>query len=120
MNTRSDPGRAGPPTPDRGADRARELDADLDVDLELARGDDVLGTSLRSLLSPPPDIEGRVADQVSQHLIGRSAAGTALDLLGLGVRTFMTFLSEDPSDADRFGESPDHGPGRDDDRRATT
>src|SRR5690606_35596615 len=76
--------------------------------------------SLRSLLSPPSDSEERVADQVSQQLIDGSAAGTALDLLGLGVRTFMMFLSEDPSAADRDRERPEDGPNRDEqDRRAT-
>lgn len=110
MSTHRDPDDVEPP----------DTHSDAELDRELARGDELLGASLRSLLSPPSDIEERVADQVSQQLIGRSAAGTALDLLGLGVRTFMMFLSEDPSAADRDRERPDDGPNRDEqDRRAT-
>lgn len=76
--------------------------ADLDHELEL--GDAALQSSLRALLAPPADIEHRVTDTVTQQLIGRSAAGTALDLLGLGIRTFAWFLTDDGGDADRSDE----------------
>jgi hypothetical protein len=74
---------------------AGELDAELDAD------DGALQGSLRALLAPPTDIEDRVAGQVSQQLIARSVAGTALDLLGLGARTLMTILTDAPPPADR-------------------
>jgi hypothetical protein len=72
-----------------------------DLDHELERGDDALQSSLRALLAPPADIEDRVTDTVTQQLIGRSSAGTALDLLGLGIRTFAWFLTDDGEVADR-------------------
>ncbi|UDY36349.1 hypothetical protein [Dermatobacter hominis] len=83
------------------------------IDAELEADDGQLRGSLRALLEPPSDIEDRVADTVSQQLIGRSAAGTALDLLGLGVRTLMTILTEPPPPADRNGTGAAHdgGPG---------
>lgn len=91
-----------------------------DIDRELALGDEALQTSLRALLAPPPDIEDRVTNTVTQQLIGRSAAGTALDLLGLGVRTFAWFLTDGDEDADRSREdayddpspAPQRRPGR--------
>lgn len=76
-----------------------------ELDRELDRGDPALSTSLRALLAPPTDIEDRVADQVSEQLIGGSVAGTAFDLLGLGLRTLQTILTETPGPADRRTES---------------
>lgn len=73
-----------------------------DVDSELELGDPALRVSLRALLAPPDDIEDRVADTVSQQLRGRSALGTALDLLGLGARTFGVILTDGPVGADRY------------------
>ena len=100
----------GPPDPtgrdDDGGD-PRSVDPEgldpADIDAALEADDGHLRGSLRALLAPPSDIEDRVADTVSQQLIGRAAAGTALDLLGLGVRTFMTILTEPPPPADRNG-----------------
>ena len=111
MNDRPEPG--GPdPTPDALEPDALEPDAlELDglgldadaLDAELEADDGALQVSLRALLAPPSDIEDRVADTVSQRLIARSAAGTALDLLGLGARTLMTILTEPGPAADRSG-----------------
>jgi hypothetical protein len=97
-----------PPGPQDPADLEldpAQLDAELDAD------DGALQGSLRALLAPPSDIEHRVADEVSQQLIARSAAGTALDLLGLGVRTLMTILTEPPAAADRDGTDAASGGG---------
>ncbi len=93
------------PDPDPDADPDPEttgLDMDpSEIDRELDRGDPALSTSLRALLAPPTDIEDRVADQVSEQLIGGSVAGTAFDLLGLGLRTLQTILTDAPGPADR-------------------
>jgi len=72
------------------------------LDRELAATDAVLSSSLRAILAPPEDIEDRVADTVSQQLIGRSVAGTALDLLGLGARALMAILTDGGPPADRY------------------
>ena len=84
------------------------------LDRELAATDAVLSSSLRALRAPPENMEGRVADTVSQQLIGRSVAGAALDLLGLGVRALMAILTDEGPPADRY---PDRdvatSPGRD-------
>ena len=98
-----------------------DLDLDpVELERELDRGDPALQTSLRALLAPPTDIEGRVTDQVSEQLIGGSVAGTAFDLLGLGVRTLRTILTEGTSAADRSAQDPRGDDRTDDDGRGPT
>lgn len=76
-------------------------DSGSDIDDELAADDGSLSNALRTLLQAPEDIEHRVADTVSGQLLGRSTAGTALDLVGLGVRTLAFFLTASADGADR-------------------
>jgi len=80
---------------------ALDADDDADLDSQLDAEDGILAGSLRELLRPPIDIEGRVADTVSHRLRGRSVLGSAADLLGLGARTVGLILSDDPTPADR-------------------
>lgn len=84
----------------RSKDTAGSKDT-ADIDDELAADDGSLSSALRTLLQAPEDIGHRVADTVSDQLLGRSTAGTALDLLGLGVRTLAFFLTDAADGADR-------------------
>lgn len=90
------------PHPDPATDPA----ADRDIDDELAAGDGTLSETLRTLLRAPEDFEERVADTVSDQLVGTSSSAIALDLLGLGARTLTFFLSTRPPAADRSDGAP--------------
>lgn len=107
-----------PTDPDATDPDTTDLDA-TDLDRELDATDAQLSTSLRAILAPPVDIEGRVADTVSQQLIGRSVAGTALDLLGLGARSLLAILTDEGTDADRYRERDAAEPPRWDPDRST-
>lgn len=72
-----------------------------DIDEELAAGDGTLSETLRSLLRAPDDFEERVADTVSEQLVGASSSAIGLDLLALGARTLAFFLSAGAPPADR-------------------
>lgn len=59
-----------------------------------------LGSRLRSLLDPAEDLPNRTRQDVDRTLRGRSVLSTGLELLGLGVWTASTLLSDPPGDAD--------------------
>ena len=88
-------------------ERAEQDPDDLDRALDEPTGD--LGPSLRALLDPPSDIRRRTARAVGRELRGRSSAELALDLLGLGLWTFRTILTDEAPRADTRGEGCEHG-----------
>jgi hypothetical protein len=81
-------------------------DATLDDDDERELASDVgdLGERLRSLLDPGADLTHRTGEDISRTLRGRSALATGLDLLGLGVWTARTLLSDPHPRADEESE----------------
>lgn len=67
-----------------------------------------LGPELRELLGHGGDLEGRTARSLDRRLRSGSAAGLALELLGVGWSTAKEILSDRPIGAD--GEpGDDHG-----------
>lgn len=93
------------PGPDDGVEPPDESGREFfDIDGALAEDDASLADALRALLQPPADIEHRVADTVSDRLVGGSVGSTLIDLLGLGPRTLGMFLSGGVPPADRVRE----------------
>lgn len=86
-------------------ERRRSADQDPDVlDDALDQADDALSLRLRELLDPSAGLRNRTTHVVDRNLRGRSALATGLDLLGLGLWTARSLLSDPPPPADREDE----------------